>query len=300
MKLFTARRLKICLAILSTLCCVVGCTQSPSAPNSTSSTTNLDRSTNSVTNCGGIKNGSLVSSISANDGVPVYVEAVLSANSLGVQKLNSDGTKAGAALYKVFGISSSTEDTNGLVQNFLSQYIGGVLYMVEPFKMSCVGALKQGGVAPEAQFITAEGRSITEILVERGLIAIDQNGSCGESAIAGCYKSLLGTSTESGGVLTEFLWKPVSDSNGHLAIHSSPGDTTVIVNGETGRNQGGGNGFDSLARFSKAGCSYANPQIQVLDSSGLPLTVNGKTSFTVANPCGRYCLRAGAIVACSK
>jgi len=97
------------------------------------------------------------------------------------------------------------------------------------------------------------------------------------------------------------LWKPVSDSDGKLAIHTGPFNTSVIVNGELGENSGPGNGFGSLARFSRPGCGYSDPQIQVIDNgTGRRYEVGGQTTFTVPLPCNRHCLEGDAIVACTK
>lgn len=54
-----------------------------------------------------------------------------------------------------------------------------------------------------------------------------------------------------------FLWKPISDSTGKLAIHLPVGSAGPIsVNGETGAYGGYGNGNRYLGRFSKPGSAY--------------------------------------------
>lgn len=64
------------------------------------------------------------------------------------------------------------------------------------------------------------------------------------------------------GVGHKFLWKPASDSNGKLAIHT-PNNlhvTSITVGGETKTKPDGiGNGFRPLWRFGKAGGSYGAP-----------------------------------------
>lgn len=62
------------------------------------------------------------------------------------------------------------------------------------------------------------------------------------------------------GFLQGFLWKPVSDSTGKLAIlyPASIGKGTVYVNGEAGSYGGRGNGDREHYRFSKPGAAYGN------------------------------------------
>ena len=64
------------------------------------------------------------------------------------------------------------------------------------------------------------------------------------------------------GVGHKFLWKPASDSNGKLAVHT-PNNlhvTSITVGGETKTKPDGiGNGYRPLWRFGKAGGSYGAP-----------------------------------------
>ena len=70
----------------------------------------------------------------------------------------------------------------------------------------------------------------------------------------------------------------------------------------TGTNQGPGNGYGSLARFSQPGCAYgANVQVKVIDErTGAAYTFNGSDTITIPNGCNRYCIKEGAIALCPK
>lgn len=79
----------------------------------------------------------------------------------------------------------------------------------------------------------------------------DSADGCGSETISPCLNALQESDPITAGELDTFLWKPQADSDNNLAIHTGPSRTTVTVNGEVGINQGAGNGYGSLARFSK-------------------------------------------------
>lgn len=89
------------------------------------------------------------------------------------------------------------------------------------------------------------------------------------------------------GVGLDFLWKPVSDSNGKLAIHT-PNTwhvTSISFGGETKSSPSGiGNGYRPLWRFDKAGGAYGGPVPVVLSfADGTTATINvpdGAKRFT--------------------
>ena len=165
----------------------------------------------------------------------------------------------------------------------------------------CSVQLESGGTGVLGQLFSAKGTNFSEDLILSGLASIEKDPCSGE-LLSSCYIALADATEETiADEVGEFLWKPVSDSNGRLAVHTGPSGTTVIVNGETGTNQGGGNGFGSLARFSKAGCAYgANVRVQVVNSEGAAYTLNGSTTITIPNGCNRYCIKNGAIALCPK
>lgn len=151
------------------------------------------------------------------------------------------------------------------------------------------------------QVFTASGKSYSETLLNQGYGRVEGDG-CDASLIYTCYDALQEQAAQKfAGEVEAFLWKPISDSNGKLAIHSTPADTVITVNGEVGQDFGPGNGYANLNRFSKSGCSYGkNVTVKLTNSKGAPYRVNGKTSITIPDGCQRYCLRNGSLVACPK
>jgi len=151
------------------------------------------------------------------------------------------------------------------------------------------------------QVFTASGKSYSETLINQGYGRVEGDG-CDASLISSCYSALQEEAARNfAGEVEAFLWKPISDSNGKLAIHSTPADTVVTVNGETGQDFGGGNGYANLTRFSKPGCSYGkNVTVKLTNSSGAPYRVNGQTTITIPDGCQRYCLKNGALALCPK
>jgi hypothetical protein len=151
------------------------------------------------------------------------------------------------------------------------------------------------------QVFTATGKSYSETLLNQGYGRVEGDG-CDASLIYSCYAALQEEAAKNfAGEVEAFLWKPISDSDGKLAIHSTPADTVIEVNGETGRDFGPGNGYASLARFSKPGCSYGkNVTVKLTNSQGAPYRVNGKSTITIPDGCQRYCLKDGALALCPK
>jgi hypothetical protein len=151
------------------------------------------------------------------------------------------------------------------------------------------------------QVFTAGGKSYSETLLAQGYGRVEGDG-CDASLIRSCYSALVeDTSSRYAGEVEAFLWKPISDSNGKLAIHATPADTVITVNGETGQDFSGGNGYANLARFSKPGCSYGkNVTVKLTNSKGVPYRLNGQTSITIPDGCQRYCVKNGALALCPK
>jgi hypothetical protein len=151
------------------------------------------------------------------------------------------------------------------------------------------------------QVFTASGKSYSEALLAEGYARVESDG-CDASAILPCYNAIVEEAALNyAGEIEEFLWKPISDSTGKLAVHSSPADTVVTVSGEAGQDFSGGNGYDNLTRFGKPGCAYGkNVTVKLTNSSGIPYRLAGKTSITIPDGCQRYCIKNGAIALCPK
>ena len=107
----------------------------------------------------------------------------------------------------------------------------------------------------------------------------------------GCYEALAPDGPAvSSQVVSDFLWKPNSDSDGNLVVLLKPSSTAkVTVNGEEGRDGGVGNGGRAHARFNKPGCAYGPvATVKAYNSNDELLTwPNGASEYTVSTPCSR-------------
>jgi hypothetical protein len=282
------------LAAAASLIFFVGCgSQGAGYGDGTGSGSGVDFSTS----CGVVSGSKVKNPVSLDDGEPVQVLNIAAPNAVIVQGYQPD---SGQILVKLQGVSSTRIAKRNAAMNRLASLSGGTVYFYQA-KKDCIATVDGGGQAAVGQLINGRGQSFAEEVIKGDLVDVTVNDVCGGEMIGGCLAGLVGTNTEVAGPLDQFLWKPTSDNNSNLAVHTGPYGTDVYVNGEHGQNAGPGNGYGSLARFSKGGCSYPSPRIQVYDgASGLPYTVGGQTTFSVPNPCGRNCLTDGTIQACSK
>ncbi len=213
----------------------------------------------------------------------------------------------GKSLIKLHGINAAT--TNNKIKAALA-LIGKLaaegdayIFRASPGCTTTVSGEQEDGIV--GQIFSARGTNFGEALLKAGLVTADTNDVCKGFLIGSCYQALQRGESGGGGgsgtgEITKFLWKPISDSNGKLAVHVTPAGT-IVVNGETGTMQGPGNGYAELGRFVKPGCGYgAGAKVQVLDREGVPLTFNGSDTITIPNGCNRYCLEGGQIVQCVK
>lgn len=247
-----------------------------------------------TTDCGIPQNGIVMHTVQASDGVLVRVRSVAGNNRVIVE--TADG---GALLVKLHGLDGPVEKHQAALQS-LERYVNSTLLLF-PAGDRCEIVVPGGGRGITAHLLDGVGRSVAEELVRSGTVAPTHTDPCGSETFASCLEALAPVVPTTAGALSAFLWKPVSDSDGKLAIHTGPANTIVRVNGETGSNRGPGNGYGSLARFSRPGCAYPHPRIEVIDgATGLPYTVGGATTFTVPDPCQRFCVAGERLIACPK
>lgn len=276
---------------------VTGCTKeddgsSGSSSSASSATANTKPFT---TDCGTVIDSALVNPVKKNDGILGKVSVA------GPNLLVMTTEKDGDFLVKLHSLGIPYSDTEQAgAERLLEDLAKEDAYF---FKASeeCTTSLEQGQTGYIGQIFTASGKSYSETLLKKAY-GKTSGDPCGGSLLTSCYRALQDDAEAStAGELEAFLWKPVSDSNGKLAIHSSPSDTVIKIGSETGTTQGGGNGYAQLARFSKPGCAYGkNVQVKVYNSKGASYRINGNDYLTIPDGCGRYCLKNGAIAACPK
>src|SRR5690606_15953202 len=137
---------------------------------------------------------------------------------------------------KLHGIGSSDQPT--AIKNYLRGFVGSSAFFVPA---GCTAVIRGGSEVSVGQLITAEGVNVSEELVKSGLAGMPEaNGTCGEALMAACYSAL----EESGGAarsVSDFLWKPNSESGfnpGGVSILTNPCNVKVVVNGTEIRNYG--------------------------------------------------------------
>lgn len=277
---------------LSTSICSVGCVKKEDDSSSTSGSTAPSKPFH--TDCGTVVNSSLKNPVDPKDGVRGTVTVV------GGNLLIMKPEKGGDVLIKLHALGvPSSQSIQSAATNTLKEYSKEPAVFF-PAGKTCTTRVDTA-TGTVGQVFTASGKSYSEKLLNDGYARVESDG-CDASLIYACYQALEEEAARNyAGEVEAFLWKPISDSNGKLAIHASPADTIITVNGEGGQDFSGGNGYANLARFSKPGCSYGkNVTVKLTNSKGAPYRLAGKTSITIPDGCQRYCVRNGSLVSCPK
>jgi len=269
-----------------------GCTRPQDGPSTPSSAES--KLAPFETDCGVVMNASVENPVKPKGGIRGRVTVA------GGDLLMMNPEKGGAILIKLQGIQAPYSEA---IRNAAERKMGELARedaIFFPAAKDCTTTIS-GSVGAIGQVFSAGGVSYSESLLKDGYASVEGD-ACEASLITPCYEALVEDfQSKYAGELEAFLWKPISDSNGRLAIHTSPYDTVVEIGTETGTNSGPGNGYGSLARFSKPGCSYGgNVSVRVLNDKGLPYRFNGETSITIPNGCQRYCIKGGALALCPK
>jgi hypothetical protein len=274
----------ICITLLLGLVLLsTGCTKDDSGGSGGNGNPSDGGATgNFRTSCGTVLNGSLQNPVDPGDGVSGPLRYI-------GPNLISIELRTGPQLVKLHGLDEPYEDwkrsgAEALLNSLISEG-NGYYYSAG---VDCAFSLSDGGRGVIGHLFSATGKSFSESLIKKGY-ANPRYDSCNGDLISSCYTALAEeTANEIAGEIEAFLWKPISDSTGKLAIHTSPYDTIVIVNGETGTNQGSGNGYGSLARFSKPGCAYGAATVRVVNERGAAYLFNGQSEIKIPNGCDRW------------
>jgi hypothetical protein len=271
---------------------LLACTKDPSSGDSGGG--DSGSSSDFRTNCGTVYNGSLQNPVRAKDGARGTARFI-GANLVALRD------EAGEILIKLHGLGAPFENYKSEGAKSIIESLNGegevYFYKAEP---DCDTTFNDGGVGVIGHLFSATGKSYAETILESGYGSA-RSDSCQGSLISACYGALQEEAdSKVAGELEEFLWKPVSDSDGKLAIHTGPYGTSVLVNGNLGTNRGSGNGFGSLARFPGAGCSYGSARVEVINERGAAYLVKGERFLTIPDGCQRWILRNGELVRDSK
>ena len=281
------------LSLVATIFCSTGCVKKEDDSSSSSSDTSTTMKP-FHTDCGTVVNTSLKNPVDPKGGIKGKV-TVTGGNLLIIKP-----EKGGDVLVKLHAIGVPYNDAIRAGAERTLKELAKEDAIFFPAGSECTTRIETATGAV-GQVFTASGKSYSETLLTQGYGRVEGDG-CDASLIRSCYDAIVEEAAQSyAGEVEAFLWKPVSDSNGKLAIHSTPADTVITVNGETGQDFGGGNGYANLTRFSKPGCSYGkNVTVKLTNSKGAPYRLNGKTSITIPDGCQRYCVKNGSIALCPK
>jgi len=286
MRIKASWRLVLALAVAS----ISGCTKPDSGEEDLPDVGNLKQFR---TSCGTIFEG--------EEENPIEVKgATRAAATVAGPNLLSLALKRGPMLVKLHGVEAPEDSqARSAAQEWMRSLVaeGEVyFYIAEP---DCTAVLDDGTQGAVGAVFSAKGRSFSEGLLKKGL-GVPRTDVCQGSKLASCYRALVEQAATPTPVATPvpngpatargfILWKPVSDKDGRLAVHSEPYGTRVIVKGETGRNEGGGNGYGSLARFRSSGCGYGrNVRLELVLSDGSKHKFGNQEFATIPDGCQRW------------
>ncbi|HMO16588.1 MAG TPA: hypothetical protein PKA63_02170 [Oligoflexia bacterium] len=247
----------------------------------------LDKAVSYATRCGVVVDGSVKNPSSAADAEAVTVEPV-SSDTVVVTRL--EGSAAGTTqLVKLHAVSAGNSFSNGIGVNRMRALLGsGPAALVIPsYGSRCAIETSGAGEGIVGQLFTPSGQSVTETLLSSGILSAS-NDVCESELISGCYAQIEAESV-SPKRITDFLWKPISESNGNLAILVDPRDITVVVTGavsETLINTGPSNGRGTTARSAaNPGARFGtNVLVEFFDENGKRVLINnGDRSIIIAN-----------------
>ncbi len=241
------------------------------------------------TDCGVAIDGEVKNPVDASEGIRVFIDRFVSNNVLVASPASGAG---GDILVRIHGIA----DGGGTFQeararNVQSSFSRSAILF--PPEVECTTTVEGGGTALVANMVSdTSGDSYAEELLLNGGASARSGDVCGGSLIGSCYQALQeeGESANPpvGADVSNFLWKPVSEKNGRVAVLLSP-RATVFANGEELEDFGPSNGRATTARGSRPGCAYgANVRVQAIDSQGRYLVFpDGSTTFIIGNGCDR-------------
>jgi len=293
--------LKVFLTALIVLSCFLsGCTKessddsSDNTESSDSSSPHSESASSPLVKCGVFTDGAFQQNVPFEKSEIVNVKGVGSdlviiTRTTGEQARNSQVVKLQGTTSS--GISSSKSKRAADFTNANASF--NALFL--PASNDCTVSLPDGGLGVYGHIFTQDGRSLNEMLVQKGL-ANPEAGICGGDALAGCYAGLPVEEELSNQVINRFLWKPVSENDGKLVILHNAFGVNASVEGASssmsGHNSGPSNGFSATVRYPLSGCAYGSATVRFFDSLDriVPLA-NGETSLKISNGCDRTELR---------
>ena len=239
-----------------------------------------------MSDCGVVIDGELKNPPPVSEGQEVSISRVVSSSLVIVQNGLTE------QLIKLHGLGDNVYDfQKDAARSFLADYSTVYFY---PAGNNCVAAISGGGAATVGQLFTWDGVSLSEPLLERKLASVDESDPCNPSLLTSCYNAVRAREQLPIADTRLFLWKPISESDGNLAVLVEPYNTAIVVNDELLASSiypvdvfGGG------GRGRRPGCAYgSNARVHIYDrATGGEYSVRGQKPFIVANTCQRLDLR---------
>ena len=245
--------------------------------------------------CGAVKDGVVLNPVTLAEDVAVEVVDVdevivtrlrgLEAGNKQAVKLQGLSTQGVVAFRQALGRSLLSSETAA----------GAYLAVAD---QGCPAALSGGGNGVYGQLYSRAGVSLNEELLSKGA-AVAAADTCGGNLLTACYGVIQaavpppGDEEASDLVIDDFLWKPVSDSTGKLAVLANPAMIRIVVTGnitETLSDGGSGNGRGINARGQHPGCDFGNDvKVEFFDQQGRRIFLaDGRDSVIVPRGCERY------------
>lgn len=238
-----------------------------------------------ASDCGVVVEGALQNPPDSAEAIIGHIAAAEQPDLVVVQPSNPS---MGPLLVKLLGVEpSGRSGASERIQAIAPPSHNIFLY---PAGTGCDTVTPGGGVGVLGTIVLADGRVLSEILLEEGLLLHDSGRSvCSSSLVTGCYEALeVPLPKLSGQTVSNFLWKPRSERDGDLVVLLNPYGATIVVNGTTLANSGPSNGRGTTARGSRPGCAYGRATVEVFNSRGEVVTFpGGKESYTIENGCDR-------------
>jgi len=272
--------LMICFALL-----LSGCTKSTSESDSDqdSAPEQAQQDTTQIlSDCGIIADGIIANPVDSGLGQEVRITGVVNHHAVIVRRDQGD------QLIKLRGLKEDIPQYKKNAAITQLNRMRGAAYLFSdgcPYNSASTG---QGIVGDLV--LVSDNESFIETLLNIGAAEPSPEGVCGEAETFPCHQALAENATPiTGATVTNFLWKPVSERDGNLAILLSPARASIFANGESLVDFGPSNGRGTTGRANKPGCAFgANVIVEAFDSQGRPLVFpDGATSYTIANGCSR-------------
>lgn len=256
--------------------------------------------------CGTVKEAEIINPVQRAELVSVKA---LSADSVIITR--KTGLEAGKSqLIKLHGLTTSglSNTANARAVEYINKGLGQSAYLVVESQTCEVSVA--GGPGVVGQLFSSKGVSANEELLSKGY-ALSTEDYCNGNLISSCYQGIQSSApvisdpvdppdsddnddVDDGDAnyINDFLWKPISDNTGKLAVLVNPYNVKIVVKGnftETLRDGGSGNGRGTTGRGNRPGCDYgSNVKVEFYrqDGSQIPLK-DGRTSVNIADGCKR-------------